>query len=380
MFKKGLHSCNGVRMNDFKNERKLFFELIVGNSFEKIEDIASRKDINYYVLLGYLAINRVAGLAYSNIRKYEYNIRSDQFLFALENIFNAQRERNQIMQKEIQKINFFLSERQIPYAFLKGSILTNILYQKGERVSNDIDILINSQSISEIEESLKKLEYYQGDYDIKTGKIIKPTRREIVLRRMNWGETFPLVKIFDSKNAIKFLEVDLNFSLDWLPVDRNNAVENMLLKTIEYGDSKLRSLCLEDFLIHLLMHIYKELILYFSVSVARDMEFYKFVDIVRFVNTYDAQIDWKYFSERVKAFELSEGIYTALYYVKLLFAEYLPLHTIELILNDMIKDGIQLKDDILDYEKKVKYKYAGTISERLFDTSRLTHLIVKGKL
>lgn len=354
-------------------EQKLFFLLSIdADNTPAIQDIFKSNAIDYYTLLGYLCFNRLAGLVYSNIRKYQYEIPNDQFLFALENMFNAQKIRCNILRKEIQLINSACMNKDFPFALLKGSILSATIYQDGQRVSNDIDILINSGDITNLTDTVKSLGYIQGEYDIGTSKIIIPTRREIVYRRMNWGEAFPLVKTF-KKDIVKFLEIDINFSISWVPED-GSTVKEMLSNTASYGESNLQSLSLEDFLIHLLMHLYKELILFDCVEVMRDMEFYKFIDIVRFFESYSKKLNVDSLYEKIEKFSLENYIYTALLYIKNIFEDYVSIPILDTLLSYLECNGAKIEDTIQVPEKQKKYSYKGSFMDRIFDPCRVNHL------
>lgn len=367
----------GDSVEDLTREQKLFYFLVMyQKEHQEVVQKMFEYDLDYYTLLGYLCFNRLAGLAYYNIRKCGYKVQNEQFLFALENMYNAQVFRNSQMYLEINKINCALKNAKFPFAFLKGSILSNTIYTKGLRISNDVDILINASNISDLVRALEPLGYVQGEYDIKSQKVNKPTRRDIVFRRMNWGEAYPLVKTFQS-DFMKYLEIDINFSLDWIPDNPNGAVSHMLNNTTEYGDGGLQSLSLEDFFIHLLMHLYKELILFTCVECMRDMEYYKFVDILWFLRMYKEKIDLAYFLLRVNKFGLNDEIYTAIYYVYKSISWFDKESIMETLLNELESRNAKLIDTIQDTETNEQYYYPGTILQRLFDPFRKEHLVKK---
>lgn len=58
----------------------------------------------------------------------------------------------------------------VSYALLKGAFLINV-YDIGMRTSNDVDILVNQNQISEITDILKKNGFVQGN--TRGGKIYK---------------------------------------------------------------------------------------------------------------------------------------------------------------------------------------------------------------
>ena len=64
---------------------------------------------------------------------------------------------------------------------------------------------------------------------IRGRKIIKATREEIILSRMNYGETIPFCKFWEGR----YLCVDINFSLDYKPM-KDNTVTLFFVKNHPY--------------------------------------------------------------------------------------------------------------------------------------------------
>lgn len=69
----------------------------------------------------------------------------------------------------------------------------NSFYGDGERISNDIDILIEQEDISSVSTLLKSMGFTQGYYDFLENNIVPLSRAEVLSRRMNRGETAPFI-------------------------------------------------------------------------------------------------------------------------------------------------------------------------------------------
>ena len=79
---------------------------------------------------------------------------------------------------------------------------------------------------------------------------------------------------------MKYLEVDINFSLDYKN-NESSLVEELISKSKLYSirGFKIRSLSEEDFFIHLCSHLYKEATTLPWIEMNRDMTLYKYLDI-----------------------------------------------------------------------------------------------------
>ena len=178
--------------------RKEDFDYVLGVLQEMPETCP--KDPDWYGILGFLELNRVAGYFYC--RAKEQGIRLPQGAERrLYETLRIQRERNLLMRVHIQQISDALKAQKIPFAFLKGSVLSNAnlwmseravacavqtphtalryreesritFYGLGERVSNDIDILVCQENLGAVARTLRDLGFVQGTYDASREKIL----------------------------------------------------------------------------------------------------------------------------------------------------------------------------------------------------------------
>jgi hypothetical protein len=183
-----------------------------------------------------------------------------------------------------------LEANKIPHAFLKGVVLAGEIYGAGERCSNDVDILALPKDVGKISDILKSIGYVQGLY--RDGGIMPFDRLEIVKRRMNRGETAPFVRLNDDPIA-PFVEVDINFSLNWLPTDADSLTETFLYNTV-ISKNGLRALDTEYTLIYLCLHLYKEAVVYSMVKRLKDIELYKYGDIFKMLKRIGVKRFWHF--------------------------------------------------------------------------------------
>ena len=171
------------------------------------------------------------------------------------------------------------------HILLKGSVLCNVaeeesaIYEDGERISNDIDILVEQDGITAVENSLKKLGFIQGRYAPGEKKIKPFPRLEILKRRMNRGETAPFLKTTGNPE-LPFIEADINFSLGNVPGERDSLLSEMIATRKEYAGKVPMYVANEEmFFLHLILHQYKESCLYFMAERRKDLDLYKLADI-----------------------------------------------------------------------------------------------------
>ena len=267
------------------------------------------KGLDWYWILGFLELNRIGGYFFN--RSGALGIELPQAAERrLSQILKEQTLRNDVMRKYIQDICIELRYEKIKFAFLKGSVMSNtnfrlsektfscmalsaddvLTYRKqvheafygpGERVSNDIDILVRQKDITVVSELLKQMGFIQGYYDFKENRIVPLPRAEILSRRMNRGETAPF--LLQTQNPfVPFIEVDVNFSLGYLPNSNEEMLTDILKEPIDYAgniDGGIRSLKLDDFFLHLILHQSKESTLYSMVKRNKDVELYKLLDL-----------------------------------------------------------------------------------------------------
>ena len=235
--------------------------------------------LDYAYILGQLLMHRVGGAAWHTLRGSPLLGRLNrEFKNALSAIYETNVEKSESFKKALGYLAGMLASARFPYALLKGSYLSG-LYPAGVRTSNDIDMLVGYGSLTEIGEMLLGHGFVQGH--IRNGGIAPAGRAQIVAAQMNRGETVPWVREVDYPR-MKFLEIDLNLSLDFKPDGDGAAVGRFLenaVAGIETENGTLRTLARDDFVMQLCAHIYKEATTYSWVEFGRDQGLYKYMDI-----------------------------------------------------------------------------------------------------
>ncbi len=253
--------------------------------------------LDWYSVLGFLEFHRVAVYFYR--KAIEIGLELPERIAKI--LFELSSEQKLLCQKKNEYLHWIsaaLERTKINHAFLKGSVLQGAyfrqltneyfscrrypqkiqIYKEGERNSNDIDILVSQKDLSAIGEVLRELGFQQGKYDYKEKKFIAFSRKEILTRRMNRGETAPYLLLTEDP-LLPFIEIDVNFSLDNLPGGKD--VDRFLENTETV--SGFRTLEQNKFFLHLLAHQYKEISLYDMWRRNKNQSLYKFLDIYLFL-------------------------------------------------------------------------------------------------
>ena len=228
-------------------------------------------------VLGLLFFNRMSGIAYHTIEKNGLLGKVNrEFRTSLESAYRYNIQKNISYFKCVCDLTEALSRSRCRWATLKGGYLC-WLYPDGCRTSNDIDLLVKPEDVTEVGSILSEAGFAQGS--IKNGAFVPASRREIVESRMMRGETVPYIKAVGLP-FMEYCEVDINFSLDYKDGDKQ-VVADMLEHSIIRlcGDVLIHTPDDADFFLHLCAHLYKEATTLPWIKMRRDMTLYKYCDI-----------------------------------------------------------------------------------------------------
>lgn len=327
-------------------------------------------------VLGILCFYRIAGVAYYTIQKcYPLPDKTNgDFLLSLETIFEAQKIRTQSMKRHIINLAKNLNSKQINYVFLKGSFLSSVIYPLGCRMSNDVDILVDSNDLSRCSNLLKELGFTQGF--IHTGTIIEATRKEIVNQRLNYGEIVPFHK-YAGEPGLNILSIDVNFSMDETALKTKDATAIFLQNKISYRINEFSdavSLQIEYFLIHLCQHLFKEASVIDWIEWQRDLSLYKFLDIYCLVVNNENTIDWQRLAMIIQERGMEKACYFALYNTQLLFP-FLNKHEKYCRVVKQIEPADRsYMDQVVNFQKKQHLVWKEDFLDRVFDLKRFNKL------
>lgn len=342
-------------MNKTK-EIELILQLCKVHSYdpEKIRSLI-KDNIDYPYVLGQLMYNRTGGAAYNILNECNLLSRVNREVRnSLSLVYEYNCIRQDSFKQAIDYLGTILNEVDFAYALLKGAWLVNI-YGKGIRTSNDIDILIEQSNITKLTTILKLNGFRQGT--VKNNKFIEATRYEIIFSRINRGETVPFIKEINLP-FLKYIEIDVNFSLDYKsPKDNSYLVREFLNNTernIITEHSTLRSLTEVYFFIHLCLHLYKEATVINWVKMGRDVSLYKYMDIGVFVDRFFNKQFIEKFISLVKKIGMEKECYYVLFYTKILLGSN---NSLDYVLDSIKPKDISYMNQIVDAENKKLYAF-----------------------
>lgn len=349
-----------------KNENRFILELIKGTNADKevLIDLMKVK-MDYPYILGQLLYNRVGATAYLTLKQNELLQKVNR---EFRNSSRAIYEYNSAKTDSFNKATAFLSsvckELHFPHAFLKGAYLVD-LYPQGLRTSNDVDILIEPENITELTNILKKHGFDQGN--IRNDEFVPASRKEIVSSRMNRGETVPFIKELNLP-GMKYLELDVNFSLGFMPGMDEEIVSDFLSRTVPLIHGDIHTLDNVDFLLHLCAHLYKEATVMSWVEMGRDISLYKYCDIYLYLNQFMNDTYTDKLIRRIEEVGLIKECYYTLYYTKELFG--MSNSLLDKVLDKIRPEETDFMYQIIDPQNRKTYSFDMKYSDWVFCSNR----------
>lgn len=350
-----------------KTEKNLFKSLC---SFKSTTfDEALLKDASPEVL-GHLFFNRMQAVAYGTLEKHGLLGKVNrEFRNSLKGAYEQNLTKNKSFYRCVQYLNGLLDGCGCRYAMLKGALLCRY-YPIAYRTANDIDLLVMPNDVTAMSNILQQAGFAQGH--IRNGVFEPATRRDIIASKMMRGETIPYIKQIDLP-GMKYLEVDINFSLDYKPGD-TQVLEEMLNRVYTRSVNKLKVTTLDqaDFFIHLCSHLYKEATTLPWVEMQRDMTLYKYSDIYLLLDAMDEKAVDLMFSrakklgmEKICAFAIRQS--AALFELK---NQYALSESVQIL-----KEDEAFLHTVFSPQNKKVYRYTNEdIAKRFFTKDRTTLL------
>lgn len=317
-------------------------------------------------VLGHLFFNRMQAVAYGNLEKHQLlGEINREFRNSLKGAYERNLEKNESFFKCVKNLENILSNCNSPYAMLKGAYLCK-WYPAGYRTSNDIDILVHPNDVTEIGNILLNGGFIQGN--IRGGKFEPASRKEIIESKMMRGETVPYIKEVNLP-GMPFLEVDINFSLDYKPGDTvllKEMMQNTVIEKIQ--DFSVRTLRKDDFFIHLCSHLYKEATTLPWVEMMRDMTLYKYCDIYMLLND-ESKENIDILFNRAKELGMEKICAFAIYHMAELF-DFKNTYAVS-VAKSTFSDDCDFVHTVMSPKEKKKYIFIEKdITNRFFADSR----------
>ena len=328
------------------------------------------ENINQATVLGYICTNRIVGSAYKNLYKCSVNWQNE-CIDVLKTIYEKNIEKSKIYKQYVKEVANMLNKADFEYALLKGAYLSTVLYEEGMRTSNDVDVLINEKNIEKCKCLLEAHGFIQGHAE---GNTIRPaSRREIVMSRMNYGETVPFVK----KVEDKILEIDINFSLNYKPENSDSRVEKFLERReyVKLDNSAYFTLNQYDFFIHLCCHLYKEATTISWVEKGRDLQLYKFSDINLFMRNVLSTLDMNILIDRINEYQVQEECYYTITNAVKIYPKISELKFYNALIEQIKPINLDFLSQVIEPTTGKRYYYHLPFEEWFFTHDKVAKLI-----
>ena len=351
------------------NEKRFILEVcdIVSPDKRKIEKLINRGAATTEVL-GELLCNRMGGVAYKVLSDCGLLYSVDrEFRNTLKNIFSYYEQYNQSYEKALSSVSYILTPYIGKYVMLRGAYLSP-LFPRGCRTSNNLDILVAPENLSEIGAALINGGFRQGK--VREGEFVPVHHTEIINSGMR-GETVHYIKEVNLPH-LKYLVADLSFSFGYKGGD---SVKDIINSSSSYvkGELCIPIPCVNDFLIHLCANLYKEASEYPFIRLKRDMMLYKYCDI-QFLLNRSGMPDAAGFVRRAEALGLADACYYTLNSVYELFSDKV-CKAMKDMLAPYADRSVMVK--VFSPEEKKLYIYDESIKKRFFTWDRCRKLIAK---
>lgn len=336
---------------------------------EKIKELLDRKP-DMPMVLGNLLFHRMGGVAYVTLRDLGLlSATNREFRNTLEAIYVSNTEKTWAFKEALTFLSLVFKDIPVRYALLKGAYLCS-LYPVGLRTSNDVDVLISKEHTGIVSDRLLAHGFKQGN--IRNGVFVQATRAEIISSKMNRGETVPFI-LEMNKPHMRYLEVDLNFSLDFQAKSGLETVDAMLNRTIpdiHTEKGSLYTLCSDDFVSHLCAHLYKEATTYPWVAMNRDLSLYKFSDLYLMCENH--LIDWERLGQRVTELGLEKECYYSFRNLAVLYE--IADEGMEKMLAGLSLEDTSFMQTIYRPENKMTYRHDMNYVDWFFHPNRVNQL------
>lgn len=312
--------------------------------------ITIEEHIDQEMLIGKLISNRIVNIAYDRL---DFSGMNRELKKGLKIIYDSNVRKTRIFLENLKYVSTILSDVGFKYAFLKGAYLTTCVYKLGYRTSNDIDILINPNDVSKLQQELLKNGFIQGQFN-DSKQIIPATRKEIVFAKVNTGQTIPFVKVINGNPV----EIDINFSVDYKSGE-DNLVNDLLENRVKVKCDNFEFFTLNtvDFFIHLCCHLYKEATTYDWVKMKRDLSLYKFSDINVFLKKHASQGFFNALATRILQLGVEKECYYTLTNSFFIYPEFKEISNLNTLIERICKADKSFMKQIIHPAKKQVYYY-----------------------
>lgn len=268
--------------------------------------------IDQNLLFQYAISNKVLPLVWFNLQKAGFKFYKYTH-FALKCIYIGASKANAIYFSELSRLEEAFRKAGILCLPVKGAMLAQCVYKDlGLRFLGDIDFLVRHQDKNTLDSVMKQLSYVQGTYDINTNQITPMSRFEKIKWDLNMSNIFPYQRTIDSE-YLPVIKVDFRFALD---DGLNHEPVNQMIREAMSNEGKI---CPAHALVHLCTHLYDEAKQSMNISIRKDINLIKFIDIREYIISFISDKDMQDAIGFAIQHNLCKQMYYSLYFLQMLY-------------------------------------------------------------
>ena len=251
-------------------------------------------------------------------------------------------------------------EKDIPYANIKGSVLSSRIYgHPAYRVSGDIDLLVSANYSDKVKEILLKNGFLQGR--LIGNKIIPYTREELIYQRSLSHQLAPFIK-YTGEKLYPFVSIDINVNIVWGEEDFLVDMDEFLTHTEAfniYGIKTFRLKPIWEF-ISLCMHHYKDMNSIYLIA-EHGLLLSEYCDIYFYLIS--GYLDASELASVAKQYNLDKYVYYCIFYANEVFSD----SQLKIYLKKLESRAARELLNFYGLAKKERREWTVPFEERLFD-------------
>ena len=279
---------------------------------------------------------RVIGLVAANLDRYGLVMTRDadsipaipsQHRWLLKAAYLANKARNTALMEELRVVLEGIADAGVKVVVRKGGYLTRLLYgDLGMRRLSDIDLLVEAgEPARAVGRCLEELGYEQGTASPNGRRVTPLSRRLHVHWAMNVSSLPPFVRPTSDPYVERFY-VDVRTSLtdptSGLDVPTRDLLSRAQTLRVDAQDVPVPSL--EDGLIDLCLHLFREATLIYYIEAGKDLTLMKFCDVAEYLQWCADELNRDVLLETVHGYGIERPVYYALHFADLLYPGAVP--------------------------------------------------------
>jgi hypothetical protein len=284
--------------NAIIEEKTLLYYLGFGKKDDGIPNIEQLTASDWGNLIQKAKQRKVAAMLFYNISQNgEIDRISKEAKFNLRKNYLAVLSKNMNIYKELAKLLKRLNDEEIPVIVLKGAALAELVYENiAIRPMLDIDLIAKSNDIKRINQIFLELNWENQEYLSQSGF------HEEFSKHASYTNGKVLIEIHPRIHELPKLD-------PWL-----DAVSAKICSNDTFILGK------EDFLLHICLHLED----HYRTGLEVNLIWY--IDIVKFLEHYQEDINWDYFIEKTKELNVEEIIHGILHEINQNLGGTIPDH------------------------------------------------------